>query len=62
MRYGMRAGLLQPASHVGDEVVHLNELYGMEVGLDFAFFKREEMASYLASFSFEIEAAIEREP
>jgi SAM-dependent methyltransferase len=55
-------GLLLLAFHVGDEVVHLDELWGHKVSMDTYFFRMEEMAGYLNMAGFHIEETIEREP
>lgn len=55
-------GILLPAFHKGEEVVHRDELWGHTVSLDFAFFERTEMEGYLREAGFTIEESIERPP
>ncbi|MGA8656040.1 MAG: class I SAM-dependent methyltransferase [Chthoniobacterales bacterium] len=55
-------GLLLLTFHIGDEVVHLDELWGQAVSLDFYFFRTEEVADALRSAGFEVEEIIERDP
>jgi SAM-dependent methyltransferase len=55
-------GLLLLAFHIGDEVVHLDELWGQAVSIDFHFFRATEIADSLRSARFEIEKVIERDP
>lgn len=55
-------GLLLLAFHIGDEVMHLEEWWGMHVCVDFFFFRPAEMAGNLTAAGFEIEEIVEREP
>jgi SAM-dependent methyltransferase len=55
-------GLLLLSFHVGDEIRHLDELWGQEVCLDFHFFRVEDMRSLLEEAGFEVEEAVERPP
>jgi SAM-dependent methyltransferase len=55
-------GRLLIGIHVGEEVVHRDELWGVEVNLDFIFFTVAEMAGYLAAADFALEEVTEREP
>jgi SAM-dependent methyltransferase len=55
-------GLLLLVFHIGDEIVHRDELWGVPVNLDFVFFQPEEMVAYLESAGFEIEDVIVRWP
>jgi SAM-dependent methyltransferase len=55
-------GVLLLAFHVGDEVVHLDELWGEPVSVDFVFFRPAEMAGYLEEAGFLVEEVIERDP
>jgi SAM-dependent methyltransferase len=55
-------GLLLVAFHAGDEIRHVEELWGHAVQLDFVFFQAAEMAGYLQAAGFEIEDVIERAP
>lgn len=55
-------GWLLLSFHVGDETVHLDELWGCAVCLDFYFRRSEDVASRLRSAGLEVEKIIEREP
>jgi len=55
-------GLLLLAFHQGQETIHLDEWWGKKVSLDFNFFQRSEMETYLRIAGFEIEDNIERPP
>lgn len=55
-------GLLLLAFHIGDDVVHLDELWGRQVCLDFFTYRPAEVAGYLGEAGFEIEEMFEREP
>lgn len=55
-------GSLLLAFHIGDEVVHLDELWGKSVSLDFYFFTLAEMEGYLRRVEFEILDILERPP
>lgn len=50
------------AFHIGEEVVHLDELWDIPVSADFAFFQPLEMAGYLSAAGLVIEEVIERPP
>jgi SAM-dependent methyltransferase len=50
------------AFHIGEEVVHLDELWDIPISADFAFFQPAEMAGYLSAAGFVIEEVIERPP
>jgi hypothetical protein len=54
-------GLLLLAFHLGDQVVHLDELWGHPVALDFVFFGRDEMTGYLRAAGFTPEEVVERD-
>jgi ubiquinone/menaquinone biosynthesis C-methylase UbiE len=56
------AGMLLLAFHIGQESVHVDELWGQPVSLDFTFYQPEAMAGYLAAAGFEVEEVIERPP
>ena len=56
------AGRLLLAFHVGDDVLHREEMWDVKVSLDFYFFRSDEMTGYLKSADFEIEEIIERDP
>ena len=55
-------GLLLLAFHVGHETVHRDELWGVQLSLDFIFFTMEEVTKALQSAHFDIEEMIERAP
>jgi SAM-dependent methyltransferase len=55
-------GVLLLSFHIGDDTLHLDDLWGHKVCVDFFFFRSAEMAGYLTSAGFEIEEIIEREP
>jgi hypothetical protein len=50
------------AFHVGDEVVHFDELWGHAVSVDFHFFRTDDVAESLRSAGFEVEEIVERDP
>jgi ubiquinone/menaquinone biosynthesis C-methylase UbiE len=55
-------GLLLLSFHIGDETVHLDSWWGIQVSIDFYFFPVEQIAGELRSVGFEIEDVIERDP
>ena len=55
-------GLLLLAFHCGKEVVHVEEMWGVEIALDFLFFETKEIVSLLRKARFVIERVVEREP
>jgi|SRR5258705_1831412 len=55
-------GLLLLAFHVGDEVVHFDELWGQAVSLDFHLFCADAVAGALRRAGFEVEKIVERDP
>ncbi len=55
-------GLLLLAFHRGQEIRHLEELWGEKVSLDFIFFERKEMEQYLQVAGFELVETLERAP
>lgn len=55
-------GLLLAAFHVGAEVRHFDELWGVAVDLDFVFFTVEEMHAHLRAAGFFVESSEERDP
>jgi SAM-dependent methyltransferase len=55
-------GLLLLSFHVGEEILHVEDLWGCAVSLDFYFFRTEAVDGYLRSAGFEIDDVIEREP
>jgi SAM-dependent methyltransferase len=55
-------GTLLVTFHIGDEIRHVDELWGESVSMDFLFYEREPMKGYLQSAGFTIDEAIERDP
>lgn len=55
-------GLLLLAFHVGEEVIHRDDMWGREVDLDFRFFLSEDIEAALRSAGFEVEEVHVREP
>jgi SAM-dependent methyltransferase len=55
-------GLLLLAFHIGDDLIHRDELWGHEVCIDFLLFRPEEMTDYLRSAGYEIEEILLRDP
>ncbi|MEU8897524.1 class I SAM-dependent methyltransferase [Nocardia sp. NPDC048505] len=53
-------GLLLVSFHVGDEVLHLDDMLGHPVDLDFHFFERPRIETLLTAAGFLIDAAVER--
>jgi SAM-dependent methyltransferase len=57
-----RGGLMLLAFHDGDERIHRDELFGVEVDLDFVFWRSAAVESELREAGFAIEAKLERAP
>ena len=55
-------GWLLLSFHVGEEVAHVDDLWGCPVSLDFYFRRTEEIANWLRATGFEIESVTERAP
>ena len=55
-------GLLLLSFHVGEEVAHLEDLWGYAVCLDIFFWHPEDVAGHLRAAGFEVDEIIEREP
>jgi SAM-dependent methyltransferase len=55
-------GRLLMSFHVGDEVLHLEELWEHPVSMDFIFFRTDEMLGYLGEAGFDVEESLERAP
>jgi ubiquinone/menaquinone biosynthesis C-methylase UbiE len=53
-------GLLLLAFHSGDEIIHVDELWGQPIALDFFLFQPPAIRSYLESAGFVVEESIER--
>lgn len=56
------SGWLLLSFHIGDEAVHVDDLWGCPVNLDFYFFPTQQVRSFLEAAGFKIEEVIEREP
>lgn len=50
------------AFHVGDEDLHIEDLWGHAVSLDFFLFTSKEMTGYLEAAGFTVERVVERDP
>ena len=50
------------AFHIGEEVLHLDELWGKPISADFIFFRPDEMEGYLNAAGFSVEEVITRPP
>jgi SAM-dependent methyltransferase len=55
-------GLLLLAFHIGDEVLHEEELWGRAISMDFFLFKPDVIRQQLEQAGFAVEEVIEREP
>jgi SAM-dependent methyltransferase len=55
-------GLLLLAFHIGDEVLHEDELWGQKISMDFLLFQPSEIRLDLEKAGFNIEEIVEREP
>ncbi len=55
-------GLLLLAFHIGDEVLHENELWGRPISMDFFLFQPSAIRDYVEAAGFAIEEIIERGP
>jgi SAM-dependent methyltransferase len=55
-------GLVLLAFHRGNEIKHVEEMWGVEISLDFVFFETEEIVALLRRARFAIERVVEREP
>lgn len=55
-------GLLLLAFHVGDEAVHVNELWGRSISMDFFFFRPAHIQSEIEAAGLRVEQVIERGP
>lgn len=54
-------GRLLMSFHIGDEVLHLEELWEHPVNMDFIFFRTDEMLGLLSEAGFDVEEAVERD-
>lgn len=55
-------GLLLLAFHIGDELLHVDELWGIPVSMDFFLFPPDKIRTLLELAGFEIRESMEREP
>jgi ubiquinone/menaquinone biosynthesis C-methylase UbiE len=55
-------GLLLLAFHSGDEILHVDELWGQPIALDFFLFQPSAILNYLESAGFVVEETVERGP
>ncbi len=55
-------GLLLLAFHIGDEVLHENELWGRPISMDFFLFQPSAIRDFAEAAGFAIEEIIERDP
>ncbi len=55
-------GILLVTHHIGSEVLHLDELLGTAIDLDFRFFETRETKTLLQETGFALEEVIERDP
>jgi SAM-dependent methyltransferase len=55
-------GLLLLAFHIGNEVLHEDELWGQKISMDFLLFQPSEIGLDLEEAGFNIEEIVEREP
>jgi SAM-dependent methyltransferase len=55
-------GLVLVAFHLGEQILHFDELWGKNVTIDFHLFRSSEVADALRSVGFEVEKIIERDP
>jgi len=55
-------GRLLVTFHLGDETLHLDELWDEAVDVDFHFFQSAEIAAALSAAGFEVEDVLERDP
>lgn len=55
-------GTLLLSFHIGEEVSHVEDLWGCKVSLDFYFYRTADVASCLRAAGFDIDDIIEREP
>jgi SAM-dependent methyltransferase len=55
-------GVLLLSFHIGDKVLHVDELWGQRTSLDFVFFEPSEIRQALEAAGFAIEEIVERDP
>jgi len=61
-RVAAPGGVLLLAFHIGDEMLHLEELWGEAVSLDFRFLQPQHVIEELRSAGFRVTESTEREP
>lgn len=57
-----QGGTLLIAFHIGQETIHKDEWWGLEVSVNFHFYETREMKAHLTAAGFELEEVIERDP
>jgi hypothetical protein len=55
-------GALLLSFHIGDETLHVDELWDKKIDLDFYLFTADEIKAYLEAARFIVEEVLEREP
>lgn len=55
-------GIVLISFHIGEEIMHLDELWGEQVDMDFIYFPVEEIESYIKAAAFEHLETVVREP
>ncbi len=55
-------GWLLMSFHIGEEIVHVEDLWGCAVSLDFHFFRTQQVTGLLEAAGFKIEEVVERDP
>jgi len=58
----LTGGHVLVAFHIGDEIRHLDELWGEPVSLDFIFYRREQIEGWLNEAGFKIVESRDRPP
>jgi len=58
----VNGGQLLLSFHIGDEIIHRDELFGINVDIDFCFFRTAEVLALLKEAGFRLIDAIERYP
>lgn len=58
----INGGQLLLSFHIGDELVHRDELFGVNVDIDFRFFRTEDVVTLLKGSGFKLIDALERYP
>jgi len=55
-------GIVLLAFHIGSEILHLDEVFGHNVSIDFVFFEVDEIVSLLKEIGFEVQEVLTRRP